>query len=437
MPETLPHIDQEVFAGIRQGNEQSLERVFRDSYPALVQEAKSQLDEPVGIPRVVEAAFRRAWEERASFETPEAFEGFLHTAVREGAARERKRLATLHRFEAGAHVHMSPHATSIPPVDEAWSHLVDRLHAPPPDPAAAAHAREEARHHGAEHVASIAKRGVPVVPIAIGLVVAAVVIAPIWYFTRRGPEAAATRALNSPDVRVVSTLPGQQAAVELLDGSKATVGADTKLVIAPEFGAMVRAIKMDGAAMFDVKTGHKHPFQVRAGRTTATAVGTKFGVRAYPGEDVTVVAREGGVTLKAPTGTRDIAAGRGVVVTRAGNLRDATPADIERGFAWAEDRFVITNMPLRDALREMQRWYGYDIKVRDSTLLNRPVNVKAGLQSPRDAIANIEQSGRLKFGYENDGRTMVLQDAGAAGPAAAAPTKTAPTKARPRRTRRR
>jgi hypothetical protein len=43
MPETLPHIDQEVFAGIRQGNEQSLERVFRDSYPALVQEAKSKL----------------------------------------------------------------------------------------------------------------------------------------------------------------------------------------------------------------------------------------------------------------------------------------------------------------------------------------------------------------------------------------------------------
>jgi ferric-dicitrate binding protein FerR (iron transport regulator) len=412
MPETLPRIDQEVLAGIRHGNEQALERVFRDRYPGLVQEASAQLDQPVGIPRVVEGAFRRAWEERATFATPEALDGFLHTAVREGAARERKRLATLHRFEAGAHVHVPAHATPTPTVDEAWSHLVATLHAPPPDPKAAAHAREASRHAGAEHVAAIAKRRVPVVPIVLGVIIAALVVAPLLWATRRGPEAAATRALASSDVRVVSTLPGQQASVTLLDGSRAALGADSKLVIAPDFGSTVRAAKLDGTALFTVAPGNRHPFQVRAGNASVTATGTTFGVRAYPGDDdVTVVAREGSVSVKAAGGTQDVAAGRGLVVTKAGVLRDATAPELDRALGWMEDRLVIADRPLRDALREMSRWYGYDIKVRDTMLLNRPVTVKAGLQSPRDAVAALERSGGLKFDYEDQGRTMVLRDA--------------------------
>jgi ferric-dicitrate binding protein FerR (iron transport regulator) len=414
MPETLPRIDQEVVAGIRRGDEQSLERVFRDRYPGLVQEANAQLDEPVGIPRVVEGAFRRAWEDRATFETPEALDGFLHTAVREGAARERKRLATLHRLEAGAHVHATAHATSTPTVDEAWSHLVATLHAPPPDPTAAAHARAASRHDAAHHVAEIGKRRVPVIPIVIGLVIAAVIGAPLLWATRRGPEAAATRALASQDVRVVSTLPAQQASVTLLDGSRAALGADTKLVIAPDFGSNVRAAKLEGAALFTVASGNRNPFQVRAGNASVTATGTTFGVHAYPGDDeVTVVAREGSVTVKATGGTRDVAAGRGLVVTKAGVIRDASASDLDRGLGWMDDRLVITDRPLRSALREMSRWYGYDIRVRDSTLLNRSVSLTAGLRTPRDAIAALERSSKLKFDYEDEGRTMVLRDPGA------------------------
>lgn len=414
MPETLPRIDPDVLAGIRHGDEQSLERVFRDRFPALVQEANAQLEERAGVPRVVESAFIRVWNERTTFETPEALDGFLHTAVREGAAREHKRLATLHRFEAGAHVHVPTHATSAPTVDEAWSHFAATLHAPPPDPTAAAHAREVSRHGAAGHVAAIAKRRVPVMAVAIGLVIAAIVVAPIWWMSQRGPESGATRALASPDVRVVSTLPGQQASVTLLDGSRAALGADSKLVIAPDFGSTVRAAKLEGTALFTVAPGNRHPFQVRAGNASVTATGTTFGVHAYPGDDeVTVVAREGSVTVKAAGGTRDVSAARGVVVSKAGVIRDASKHELDRGLGWTEDRLVIADRPLRDALREMSRWYGLEIKVRDSTLLKRSVSVAAGLQSPRDAIAALERSSGLKFDYEDEGRTMVLRDASA------------------------
>ena len=422
MPATSLHIDKDQLPALRIGDERALERIFRDTYPAVVEEVKPQLDDAVGIPRVVEGAFKRVWAERATFETPEALDTFLHETLHDCAVRERKRLATLHRLEAGAHVHTTGHRATTPTVDDAWKHLADSLHVLPVD-AETAHRQhaEMVRHDAAHHVAAIAERRIPWGVIAIGAVVAAAIIAPLWWVNMRSTDAAVSRALQSSDVRLVSTLPGQQAGVTLLDGSKVNLGADTKLVIVPDFGAAVRAVKLEGAGRFTVAPGNKHEFVVRAGNAQVTATGTAFGVRAYPTDDmVSVRVREGAVRVKANDDTRDVAAGRALVVTKNGEMREPTAAELESAMSWIDGNLVITNRPLREALADMGRWYAYDIKVRDSTLLARPVTVKASLQSPRDAIAQIEQTGHLKFGY--DDQVMVFRDAGAAAAAPAKPT---------------
>ena len=416
MPATLPRIDQDVLAGVRTGDERSLERLFRESFQPLTEEAAPLLDDRHSAPRVVEGAFKRMWEERSTFDTPEALERFLHNAVRECATRENKRLAMLHRFEAGAHVHVPSHGKHEVTVDEAWTHLAASLHAassPEATAAARAQASDRYRHDAAEHLASIGKRRIPVGVIALGAAVAAAIVVPLWWVERSSADAAATRALSSSDARVVNTMPGQRASVTLLDGSQTALGADTKLVIAPDFGATVRAVKLDGAALFTVAPGQKHEFYVRTGDATVTATGTTFGVHSYPGDETIVVGvRDGSVRVKAGGDTRDVAAPRGVVVTKGGEMRDATAAELEEGLGWTEARFVVANRPLRQAIKGMARWYATELVVRDSALLTRPVTVKASLESSRDAIAALEKSGRLAFGYE--GKTMVLRDAGAA-----------------------
>jgi len=74
-----------------------IERVFRDSYGRLVQEADAQLQGVARPSGVVSRAFIRAWNERERFDTAEALEAYLHSAVREGALRERFRRAVAHR----------------------------------------------------------------------------------------------------------------------------------------------------------------------------------------------------------------------------------------------------------------------------------------------------------------------------------------------------
>jgi transmembrane sensor len=413
MPATLPRIDQDVLAGIRIGDERSLERLFRETFRTLSEEAATQLDDRTSAPRVVEGAFRRVWEERATFNTPETLERFLHTAVSDCAARENKRLASLHRFEAGAHVRVPAHAKHELTVDEAWTQLSAMLHpAMSPEEHAAARARADQlhRHDAAEHVASIGKRGWRLGPMALGAGVAAAIVAPLWWVERSSGDAAASRALASPEARVFTTVTGQQASVTLLDGSRAALGADSKLVVAPEFGATVRATKLDGSALFTVAPGQKHEFYVRAGPAKITATGTTFGVHAYPDDETAiVVVREGSVTVKADE-TRDVEARRGVVITKDGSMRDASPAELDEALGWTENRFVVANRPLRHALKAINRWYATELVVRDSSLLSRPVTVNASLQSSADAIAALEKTGKLAFGYE--GQTKVLRDAG-------------------------
>jgi transmembrane sensor len=414
MTAAQPPIDQDVLVGLRHGDDRSLEQLFRDRYPGLLQEATTQLDNPAGAPRVVERAFLRVWDEREKFESRQALDTFLHTAVRDNAARERKRMATLHRLEAGAHVNVTHHADAPPPTaDEVWSHVKAALHTEAPEAHAAARAQAThlQRHDAAEHVASIGKRKVPWTMLAVGAAVALLVATPLWWAEQSGTEAAANRALTSSNARVVSTVTGQQAAVTLLDGSRAALGADTKLVIAPDFGTTLRAIKVDGAALFTVAPAQKHPFYVRAGNATVTATGTTFGVHGFLGEPVVVGAKEGSVHVKSADAERDVTAPNGVVVTEKGEIRDATPAELDEALGWTDDQFAVANRPLRDALRRINRWYAIDIVVRDSALLTRPVSVKASLKASGDAIAALEKSGRLKFGYED--KTMVLTDAAA------------------------
>jgi ferric-dicitrate binding protein FerR (iron transport regulator) len=61
-----------------------------------------------------------------------------------------------------------------------------------------------------------------------------------------------------------------------------------------------------------------------------------------------------------------------------------------------------------EALNHLQRWYALGLVVRDSSIMDRSVTMNVSLDSSRNAIAALEQSANVKFGYE--GRVRVLRD---------------------------
>jgi ferric-dicitrate binding protein FerR (iron transport regulator) len=411
MPGTIPSVDRDALDRLKAGDEQALRRIFDAHYTTLTQEASTVLDDPAAAPRVVENVFVRVWDERDDFESPEALETFLHQATREGAARAMSRRASLHRFESHEGVHGAPHAKRTPAsADEAWSHLQHTLHARADRGHLQQEVAEHARHATASHVGEIEKRRPWLWP-AIGIAaVAVVVLTPLFFVDRASEDRTVANAIRSREARTLVANQGQRTAIRLGDGTDVMLGGESRLTVPPGFGDRLRGVGLEGTGSFTVAPGQERVFQVRAKNAVIKAVGTEFAVRAYPEENsVTVRVKQGQVSVQGEDETRTLTAGQAIIVDEAGMLREPTADELDVALGWTEGRLVLRQMPVREALKHIQRWYALGLVVRDSVILDRPVAMNVSLDSSRTAITALEQGANVKFGYE--GRIRVLRDA--------------------------
>ena len=414
MPATSPPMGSDLppTPGVPLSDPHSLEQYFRSHFNELTTEAKAQLDDASpAAPRVVEGAFRHAWEERERILTQPDLEAFLHEEVRHGVAREKSRRASLHRHDAPGAAKASTAHTTRADVDQSWAHLSHTLHLVPDDRKTDV-AQEVAavlRHDTAGHMADMAKKRSWKVPITIGVVAAIVVAAGIYYVDRLGDEGAVTGALAAPDARTHVAATAQLAIVTLDDGTRVMLSPESKLIVPKQFGELMRAVKLEGEATFTVTPGKSTPFEVRAANTSTRVTGTVLTVRNFPAEGSVVVAlKEGTAIVKVGDSTRTVGAGQAVFVKNSA-MREPTAPELQEATSWNDKTLTIANRSLRDVLPQLKRWYGVDIKVLDLPLLDRPVSLQASLDSPKEAITGVEKSANVKFGYE--GKTMVFRDA--------------------------
>ena len=390
-------------------DEAALERLFRAHFSALCSEAKNHLGEAAAsaAPKVVEQSFRHAWDEREHIASEADLDTFLHDAVKHCAARELSRRAGA-RHLAGAASHAAHHTSQVADVDQAWAHLTRQLH-PEAVRAEAQAYTEQLRHHAAEHVGDLSKPRSWKVPVLLGIAAAALVGGGMWWLSQVGTEQVVTRALASTEARTLAASPGQTGNLMLDDSTRVTLAPGSKLTIPRLFPTEMRAVKIEGAARFIVAPGNARPFEIRAGDAAVIATGTTIIIRSFPNENhSTIHLREGKATVRLGETERPLSAGQTVVLETGDRLRDANPAEVAEATNWTDRRVTIARQ-LRDVVQEINRWYGIDIKVPELKALDRPASVDAPLDSLRVAIAQVEKSAGVTFGYE--GQTMVFKTA--------------------------
>lgn len=388
-----------------------LERLFRENFARLVADAKGRLgDAASAAPRVVSKAFNLAWQDRKRFHSFEELDAFLGAQIHHGATREISRRAGLHRMDhheglgGGAQTKHETHELSV---DEAWGRLEHSLQGGAPE---AYRARaSSARHEAAEHVKGLARERNWKPVIAIGALGFAVVLGAMWYLDKTGEERLIANSLSGSDVRATEMGAGQQANVTLDDSTIARLAPETRLVVPTRFGPGLRAVRIEGAANFNVTRTLDRPFQVRAGNVAIIARGTNFTVRHYRNDpNVVVKVREGTVDVRHGEVVRNVAEGMSLLVDANGTFRVPTAEELQEATNWVDGTVTIAGRKLRDVLPLMKRWYGLDIKVPNATLLDRDVFLSASVTSPREAISSVEASGGLKWSYI--GVNMVFED---------------------------
>lgn len=391
-------------------SEEALKREFFAQHVALTSEARAHLGDAGAAlsTKVVEGAFVRAWDARATIQTPEELTKFLVDDVHHAAARALSRRVAAHRF-AGHQASGAAHVIREGTPDESWDHIQHALHGEEHKPGTLAAVAAASRHGAADHIGGLAKTGNVWVAVGVGLVVICLGIGGVLVLNRLGEKTKLAKAVNSPDVRPVTTPSGRTGNVSLNDGSTAYLAPETVLTIPNEFGPALRAVKVEGAAGFDVAPGIEKELHVFVGSADVVAKGTKFTVSAYPDDSAaTVVVGEGSVEVRRGDEVMPVAAGAGVVVREGAPLREATETERDVAAGWRTGTLALSGKPLRDALALMKRWYGYEIRVPNLALLDRKVEMKVSADSAMQAIAAVEQSAGVKFGYI--GPNMVFQD---------------------------
>jgi transmembrane sensor len=400
-------------------DEEALRLAFLAEYPALSVEARTDLGADAAAlgPKVVEGAFVRAWDARQRIASPDALRAFLVDDVHHAAARALSRRAAAHRF-VGSDTHATTHAEHAATTGEvnpaeSWQRILSAVHGEPHTQHALDEAAAISRHEAAEHIAGATKERSVWLVLGIGAVALAAVIAIGYLVDRAGADDSASSAVNASDARVVSSLAAQVGIVTLDDGTKVRLAPDSKLFIPKAFGGKLRAVKLEGAAAFDVAKGRDRDFRVLAGNSMIVAKGTAFTVRDYPADSaVTVVVTEGAVEVRQGKTVSPLQANSALVMRANAAPRIASAEERDAADAWRTGTLAITNLPLRDVLPQLSRWYGLYVTVVDTTLLARTVTLRASIDSSHQAIRAIEQSAKVEFGYQ--GQAMVFRDASTA-----------------------
>jgi len=238
--------------------------------------------------------------------------------------------------------------------------------------------------------------------ISIGLIAAAlalVVTIPGVRMLPHGP--------TSPvPARLYRTALGQSTVITLADGSTMVLAPETRVRYSID-GHGVRTAELTGEAFFTITANAHQPFVVRTGAVTTRVLGTAFDVRHYIGDRATQVTV---VTGRVATG------GRTAPVTLAagavGHATDSsvivsTVADPERSTSWIRGRLVFDDTPLYVILGALNRWYGYEFRLADTTLADRRVSVAFRTDRPAEALTMMKLILNVTMSF--DGNVVTLR----------------------------
>ena len=217
------------------------------------------------------------------------------------------------------------------------------------------------------------------------------------------------QATPAQAVLVATTGAGERATFRLSDGTSVMLGVASRLRYPRDLGGNSREVSVEGEAYFDVVHDARRPFVVHAGQLVAEDLGTQFTVRLYPEDGgARVVVREGRVAIRAS------AAGASERVVGAGQLgrlgRGGAPsietADVRQYFAWTEGRLVLDEVPLREALPQLERWFDLEFRLADSALGDMPLSATLKAQPTTDVLNNLAAS--LGMRQRKVGRTVTF-----------------------------
>jgi transmembrane sensor len=176
--------------------------------------------------------------------------------------------------------------------------------------------------------------------------------------------------------RIYTTTIGQRAHVTLADGSTVLLAPLSRLEVAADYSHGSRTVQLEGQAYFTVHASASDAFSVRTGGVSTRVLGTTFDIRHYAGDPtVRVAVTDGKVAVASRHQTLMLSAGAVAHATDSTAVLTRGAETATNATAWTDGQLVFQEVPVRTVLEGLGRWYGYEFRLADTALANRPVTV--------------------------------------------------------------
>ena len=142
------------------------------------------------------------------------------------------------------------------------------------------------------------------------------------------------------------------------------MNADSELKYPVEFSDGKRIVDLKGEAYFEVHKDSLRPFVVRVNGAEVTVLGTSFNVNTYgdDGQIYTTLVNGAVRVSSVKNGQAEVLKPgmQSVMDVQSGQLT-VREVDVEPYVAWREGRFVFRAMTLDLIMRQLQRWYDFEV----------------------------------------------------------------------------
>jgi len=195
----------------------------------------------------------------------------------------------------------------------------------------------------------------------------------------------------------------------LPDGTKVWLNAESSIRYPTTFIGDERNVEVKGEAYFEVAHNPEQPFIVEGPSQRVKVLGTVFNLYDYPGEDHTVTTLVNGKVEVYSTEknlSQILTPDRQAVLTPMGY--EVHQVDVEPFIAWKNNEFRFRATPLREAIRQIERWYDLDVDYN-----HIPNDIKIHALITRDkklssVLYALEEITNIKF--EREGRRLQLME---------------------------
>ena len=205
---------------------------------------------------------------------------------------------------------------------------------------------------------------------------------------------------------------GSVSQMVLPDNSIVYLNAGSQLKYTVEGLKGKREVFLDGEAWFDVTQNEKKPFVVHTPFYDVQVLGTQFNVKAYKTDNEIVTTLEKGSVQVSSYENFLIAEnqvlrpGEQLIYSSMKNSIEIKQVDTRIFTSWKDNKLIFINMNLKELIVLLERKYGVEIKISDSSILNYHYDGTIKDETILEVLDLLKET--LPIKYKIEGQTIII-----------------------------